>query len=170
MSLTNTVTQEPTTDATAQHAPATLAANAVQAKPAIVGTVVTTEPPVKEGFLLHWWHNFTNMFGHAPTYIHTAQTVIKFVAPLAMLAMATFAPEVMPVAAPIIAEVQSDLATASTLVAGQTPDGLADVLQRVAINMDALLQAGHIKDDKLQTKVKTGVAEIQALISIIPTA
>jgi hypothetical protein len=81
----------------------------------------------------------------------------------------------------IVAEVQSDMAAASTLIAQShsSPDAttyqkLANVLGSVNANLGALLAAGHIKNPETLAKVTklSGLitGEISAIIQSLPKA
>jgi uncharacterized protein involved in cysteine biosynthesis len=122
-------------------------------------------------FLKKFAAMFEKLFGSAPQWIHYAQVVVTFLAPLTTAAITMFAPEVLPIAGPIMAEVQADLATVSTLTAdGTATPSLAAAIQRIQANLTALMAAGHIKDATLQANITLAVNELAALASMLPTS
>lgn len=124
-------------------------------------------------------HVFTKLFGNAPSVLQTASSVLRYVSPFIKGILSLVGGE--PLAADvqkIVAEIQSDLATAATLISqshGSPSAGIVDqlvnILTAVNSNLAALLQAGHIKEPSTVAKVtaivNTITGEIQALVGFL---
>jgi hypothetical protein len=127
-------------------------------------------------------HVFGSIFGKAPSVLQTVRSVISFVGPLVsgilpLVGGEEYAAET----GKIIAEIESDLGTAATLISQAHGSPSADVYDKInnllgAVNnnLAALLQSGHIKDAGTVTKVtaivNTITAEVQAVTGLLKPA
>jgi hypothetical protein len=124
-------------------------------------------------------HVFGNIFSKAPSVLQTARSVIGFVGPLVtgilpLVGGEEYAAET----GKIIAEIESDLATAGTLISqahgAPSTDALTTISNSLVAannNLGALLSAGHIKDPatvaKVTAVVNTVTGELQAVVGLL---
>jgi hypothetical protein len=116
---------------------------------------------------------FKKLFGAAPKWNVTASRAITVVAPLLETALILVDPSAEAEVAPIVAEAQADLATASAVIAGAGPTPtVKSALTSFVANLSAIETAAKIKDPATQTKFTAAVSvingEVQAILAVIP--
>jgi len=122
---------------------------------------------------------FSKLFGKAPSALQIASTTLTLVAPAAeeIYALVTKDPQDAAEAQNVVAEVQADLAAASTLIAQSHANPTADTYQKldaiigsVKANLQSLLTAGHIKNpdtlNKVTTIVNLACGELDAISAL----
>ena len=113
---------------------------------------------------------WTKVFNAAPTIEKIADTVISYAAPALQLILGALDPPAAALVGPIISEVQKDLHVASGLIFdfGANPNAVS-ILNGVTSNLNDLLAAGHIKDERLQDKVTMVANTIGSLVQSMQT-
>jgi hypothetical protein len=123
---------------------------------------------------------FSKLFGKAPSALQTISTTLTLTAPAAeeIYALVTGDPGDAAEAANVVAEIQSGIAAASTLIASShssadatTYQKLDTILGAVKTDLQSLLTAGHIKNPQTLAKV-TGIAnlaigELDAILTVV---
>lgn len=129
---------------------------------------ITVAAVSKSNFLSTWFHAFVNFFKKSPTWVHIAQTVLPFAIIAANLAMSDFAPELIPIAQPIEAEVQADLTTLTVLAKqGAATTSFTDALTRLQSNFSTIATTLHIKDQATLQTINTVLTQLSLLASMV---
>jgi hypothetical protein len=107
---------------------------------------------------------WTKIFNAAPAIEKVADAVLSYAGPALQIVLGALDPPAAVIVGPIIAEVQKDLHVASGLIFdfGATPQA-AGIVATVAKDLQGLLDAGHIKDANLSSKVTLIVNTIGSL-------
>lgn len=121
---------------------------------------------------------FKKFFTSAPQWTVIASTAVKIATPLALtiLAVVTKDPAATAEGQNIANEVISDLGVVGTTAASihsdaSNPTAIATIssaLTSASANLNALLQAGHIKDTATQSTATLIVGELAAIASVLP--
>jgi hypothetical protein len=123
---------------------------------------------------------FSKLFGKAPSALQTISAALTLSAPAAeeIYALVTSDPADAKEASNVVAEIQSGLAAASTLIADShssadatTYQKLDTILGAVKNDLQSLLTAGHIKNPQTLSKV-TGITnlalgELDAILTVV---
>lgn len=118
---------------------------------------------------------FAKLFGKAPSVLQKAQSAISFAAPVLKLILTeTVDPEYATTVNNIVGEVQTDLSTASAVIAQSHNSADSSALEVVSTaltavngNLQSLLAAGHIKNTSTQAKITACVGEFAAVLSAL---
>ena len=116
---------------------------------------------------------FKKLFGSAASWDKAALGALTIVSPLVVGILTIADPAIAAAAAPILAKVQTDLATAATIIdAGKATPTLTGALNDVQTNIASILQLAEVKNSanaaKVTADVNTIVAEVKAILAEIP--
>ena len=110
---------------------------------------------------------FKKFFSKAPSTTVVSLAVVNTIAPLAETVIALVDPALETVAAPIITEIQADLAVLSNTLKNGSTSNVTTLVSAIQTNLSALLTAGHIKDPASVAKATGLVNLIKSELSVI---
>ncbi len=113
----------------------------------------------------------TKVFNAAPKIEQIADTVLSYAAPALQIILGALDPPAALIVGPILAEIQKDLHVASGLIFdfGANPQA-AGIISAVEKDLQGLLDAGHIKDPALTSKVTLVINTIGSLATALEEA
>ena len=133
--------------------------------------IAPAQNPPKTGFFAKFEHFFTHFFGSAPTWVHYAQSVVQFAAPVAIALIGVASPELDLVAVPIINRVQTGLATLAALAGnGSDPVTVASTIATLKLDLADLESVAGVKSDKTKGKIAIILAELEQVAAMLPVA
>lgn len=108
---------------------------------------------------------FAKVFKVAPKSATAALSVLNTAAPLFEAVIAVVDPSMAVVADPIIAVIQADLGTVSSMLANDQITGIGSFLSAIKSNFTTLLSEAHITDSTSVAKANVFLSVIQSIAS-----
>ena len=115
---------------------------------------------------------FGKVFKNAPAWNVIALSTLNVVAPLIETVVSLAEPAFAPVVTGIFTQIQTDLGSASALLAAGNANGLTGLLNSIKSDFSTLLTEAHITDPASVAKAQAAEAsitsELEAIIAAIP--